>query len=87
MTQRGTGKETRGGLLPICACMGPKSVSLPQEQIEGLAAQRDAAAAEVHSNTQAAQEARRSAEGVRAELEGLCADLDKAKEELFLLHE
>jgi len=36
---------------------------------------------------QAAQEAKRSAEGARAELDGLCADLDKAKEELFLLHE
>jgi uncharacterized coiled-coil DUF342 family protein len=58
-----------------------------QEQIEDLAQQRDAAAAEAHTMTQAAQEARRSAEGVRAELDGLCADLDMAKEELFLLHE
>jgi uncharacterized coiled-coil DUF342 family protein len=58
-----------------------------QEQIEGLAEQRDVAAAEVHSMTQAAENARRSAEEVRTELGKLCADLDKAKEELFLLHE
>jgi len=52
-----------------------------------LAEQRNVAAAEAHSMTQAAEDARRSAEEVRAELVKLCADLDKAKEELFLLHE
>ena len=58
-----------------------------QDQIQDLAQQRDAAAAEAHVMRQAADDARRSADGVRAELDALCGDLDKAKEELFLLHE
>ena len=58
-----------------------------QDQIQDLAQQRDAAAAEAHAMRQAAEDAKRSADGVRAELAALCSDLDKAKEELFLLHE
>lgn len=58
-----------------------------QDQIQDLAQQRDAAAAEAHAMRQDAEGARCSADGKRAELAALCGDLDKAKEELFLLHE